>query len=102
MATIDKMLNPKTVAAIGASEREGSVDQALMKNLLLGMDRRKIYPVNPNRDSVMGLKSYPTIANIPEHVDLAVIATPAKTVPSIVEECAKKGGSRFGIGTRQR
>lgn len=89
MATIDKMLNPKTVAAIGASESEGSVGQALMKNLLLGKDRRKIYPVNPNRDIVMGLKSYPNIANIPEHVDLAVIATPAKTVPSIVEECAK-------------
>lgn len=89
MATIDKMLNPKTVAAIGASESEGSVGQALMKNLLLGKDRRKIYPVNPNRDIVMGLKSYPNIANIPEHVDLAVIGTPAKTVPSIVEECAK-------------
>lgn len=89
MATIDKMLNPKTVAAIGASESEGSVGQALMKNLLLGKDRRKIYPVNPNRDIVMGLKSYPNIANIPEHVALAVIATPAKTVPSIVEECAK-------------
>jgi acetyltransferase len=89
LATIDKMLNPKTVAAIGASESEGSVGQALMKNLLLGKDRRKIYPVNPNRDIVMGLKSYPNIANIPEHVDLAVIATPAKTVPSIVEECAK-------------
>jgi acetyltransferase len=83
------MLNPKTVAAIGASESEGSVGQALMKNLLLGKDRRKIYPVNPNRDIVMGLKSYPNIANIPEHVALAVIATPAKTVPSIVEECAK-------------
>ena len=89
MATIDKMLNPKTVAAIGASDSEGSVGQAMMKNLLLGKDRRKIYPVNPNRDIVMGLKSYPNIANIPEHVDLAVIATPAKTVPSIVEECAK-------------
>ena len=50
MATIDKMLNPKTVAEIGASESEGSVGLALMKNLLLGKDRRKIYPVNPNRD----------------------------------------------------
>ena len=53
-----------------------------MKNLLLGKDQRKIYPVNPNRASVMGLKCYPDIAKIPEHVDLAVIATPAKTVPS--------------------
>ncbi len=85
------MLNPKAVAAIGASDSEGSVGQAVMKNLLLGKDQRKIYPVNPNRASVMGLKCYPDIAKIPEHVDLAVIATPAKTVPRIVEECAKAG-----------
>jgi acetyltransferase len=91
LAAIDRMLNPKTVAAVGASEKEGSVGQALMKNLLLGKDRRKIYPVNPNRDSVMELKCYPSIGKIPEHVDLAVIATPAKTVPAIVEECAKAG-----------
>jgi acetyltransferase len=91
LAGIDKMLNPKTVAAVGASEEEGSVGQALMKNLLLGKDRRKIYPVNPSRDSVMGLKCYPSIGKVPEHVNLAVIATPAKTVPGIVEECARAG-----------
>jgi acetyltransferase len=91
MATIDRMLNPKAVAAIGASESEGSVGQTLMKNLLLGKHRRKIYPVNPNRDTVMGLTCYPEIAKVPEHVDLALIATPAKTVPKIVEECAKAG-----------
>lgn len=85
------MLNPKAVAAIGASDNEGSVGQAVMKNLLLGKDQRKIYPVNLNRESVMGLKCYPDIAKIPEHVDLAVIATPAKTVPGIVEECGKAG-----------
>ncbi len=90
-APIDRMLNPKTVAAIGASEKDGSVGQALMKNLLLGKDQRKIYPVNPKRENVMGLKCYPNIAKIPEHVDLAVIATPAKTVPRIVEECAIAG-----------
>ena len=88
---IEKMLNPKTVAAIGASEVEGSVGQALMKNLLLGKEKRTIYPVNPNRTTVMGLKCYPSIAKIPAHVDLAIIATPAKTVPAIVEECSKAG-----------
>ncbi|MGA3406663.1 MAG: GNAT family N-acetyltransferase [Candidatus Bathyarchaeia archaeon] len=91
MGTIEKMLSPKTVAAIGASEAEGSVGQALMKNLLLGKEKRTIYPVNPNRATIMGLKCYPDIAKIPGHVDLAVIATPAKTVPAIVEECAKAG-----------
>lgn len=85
------MLNPRTVAAIGASEREGSVGASLMKNLLLGKDRRKIYPVNPTRESIMGLECYPSVAMIPEHVDLAVIATPANTVPALVEECVTAG-----------
>jgi acetyltransferase len=88
---IQKMLNPKTVALIGATEREGSVGKAIMENLLLGKDGRGIYAVNPNRKTVMGLKCYPNIASIQEHVDLAVIATPSTTVPSIVEDCAKVG-----------
>ena len=91
MANIERMLNPRAVAAIGASEEEGSVGESLMKNLLLGKDRRKIYPVNIKRSSVMGLKCYASIAEVPEHIDLAIIATPAKTVPALVEDCAKAG-----------
>ncbi len=91
MASIEKMLNPRSVAVIGASESEGSIGQSLTKNLLTGKDRRKIYPVNLNRETVMGLKCYPSVSKIPEHVDLAVIATPARTVPAIVAECAKAG-----------
>ncbi len=91
MANIERMLNPRAVAAIGASDEDGSVGQSLMKNLLLGKDRRKIYPVNNRRSSVMGLKCYASIAEVPEHIDLAIIATPAKTVPALVEDCAKAG-----------
>jgi acetyltransferase len=91
LATIEMMLSPKVVALIGASDKEGSVGQSIMKNLLLGREQRKIYAVNPNRESIMGLKCYSDIGKIPEHVDLAVIATPAKTVPRIVEECANIG-----------
>jgi len=91
MASIEKMLNPRSVAVIGASESEGSIGQSLTKNLLTGKDRRKIFPVNLNRETVMGLKCYPSVSKIPEHVDLAVIATPARTVPAIVAECAKAG-----------
>lgn len=91
MPNLERMLNPRTVAAIGASEKEGSVGECLMKNLLLGRDARKIYPVNLTQASVMGLKCYPNVGAVPEHVDLAVIATPAKTVPGLVEECAKAG-----------
>ena len=91
MTSIDKMLNPKTVAVIGASESEGSVGQSLMRNLLQGKEARRIHPVNPNRETIMSLKSYPSVSKIPDPVDLAVIATPAKTVPGLVEECAQAG-----------
>jgi acetyltransferase len=89
--TIESMLNPKSVALIGATEREGSVGQALMSNLLLGKDKRAIYPVNPGRNTVMGLKCYPGISAVPNHVDLAVVATPSKTVPPLVEDCGRAG-----------
>jgi len=91
MAAIEKMFNPETVAVIGATDSEGSVGRSLMKNLLLGKHKRTIFPVNPNHANVAGLKSYPSVSKIPGHVDLAVIATPAKTVPSLVEECAESG-----------
>ena len=97
MATLERMLNPKVVAVIGATDREDSVGQALMKNLLLGKDRRAIYPVNPTRENVMGLKCYPDISKVQEHVDLAVIATPSRTVPALVEECGKAGADGLVI-----
>ena len=84
------MLDPKTVALIGATERESSVGRAIMDNLLLSKNR-KILPVNPNRKTVLGVQCYSKIADIPDHIDLAIIATPANTVPEIVEECGKAG-----------
>jgi acetyltransferase len=85
------MFNPETVAFIGATEREGSIGLQITKNLLASANGRRIYPVNPNREAVMELKCFPSIAAVPEHVNLAVIATPAETVPGIVEECGQSG-----------
>ncbi|MDD5010008.1 MAG: CoA-binding protein, partial [Syntrophorhabdaceae bacterium] len=85
---IKAMFNPKTVAVIGASDEEGSVGRALMENLLLS-DKRKIFPVHPKKEVILGLETYHYIADIPEHIDLAIISTPAATVPGIVEECGK-------------
>jgi len=84
------MLNPKTVALIGASEKEGSVGRAILENLLLPKSR-KLYPINPNRTTVLGIQCYPDLSRVPEKVDLAVIATPAQTVPEMVEQCGKAG-----------
>ncbi|MGB9713702.1 MAG: acetate--CoA ligase alpha subunit [Candidatus Bathyarchaeales archaeon] len=88
---LDKIFNPKSVAVIGASDEEGSVGRALMKNFLESGFKGKVYPVNIRKTEILGLKAYQTVGQIPEPVDLAVIATPAKTVPEVVEQCGKAG-----------
>jgi len=88
---LDKIFNPKTVAVVGASDEEGTVGFALMKNLReLGFEG-KVFPVNIKKSEVFDLKAYPSVDQIPEPVDLAIIATPARTVPDIVEQCGKSG-----------
>jgi acetyltransferase len=90
MSGIKTMFDPKTISLIGATEHSGAVGRAILENLL-PPGSRKIFPVNPHKEKILELKCYPNIAGIPEHIDLAVIATPAKTVPEIVEECGKAG-----------
>ncbi|MGQ9531144.1 MAG: acetate--CoA ligase alpha subunit, partial [Candidatus Bathycorpusculaceae bacterium] len=86
-----KIFNPKSVAIIGASDEEGSVGYALMKNFVdLGFEG-KVFPVNIRKTEILGLKAYQSVEQIPAPVDLAVIATPAKTVPEIVEQCGRAG-----------
>ncbi|MEM4719159.1 MAG: CoA-binding protein, partial [Nitrososphaerota archaeon] len=91
MGSIERMFDPETVAVIGATDREGSVGRAIMENLLEWKNNREIFPINPNRESVFGLKCYPSIKDAPKHVDLAIIAVPAKAVPKVVEECGEAG-----------
>jgi acetyltransferase len=91
MATLDSIFNPKTIAVIGASNRKGGVGYALFKNLIGSNFEGIVYPVNPKRNSVQGVKAYPNIAATPDTIDLAIIATPAQTVPGIVDECGKAG-----------
>ena len=83
-----RMFNPKTVALIGASEKEGSIGSTVMQNLLRSKDR-KIFPINPNRKTVMGVECFKNLSSISDEVDLAVIATPAQMVPDALLDCAK-------------
>jgi acetyltransferase len=88
---LDKIFNPKSVAVIGASDEGGSVGYTLMKNFTeLGYEG-KFYPVNIRKNEILGFKAYQTVDQLPETVDLAIIATPAKTVPDVVEQCGKNG-----------
>ncbi|MBA4370391.1 MAG: acetyl-CoA synthetase [Coriobacteriaceae bacterium] len=84
------LLDPKTIALIGATAREGAIGRTILENLRRSSDRT-IIPVNPKHSSVLGLKTRPSIGAVHEHVDLAVVATPAATVPEVLEECAKAG-----------
>ena len=84
---LDKIFNPQNVAIIGASDVEGSVGYALVKNFTQLGYIGKVYFVNIRKPQILGVKTYKTVNQIPEPVDLAIIATPAKTVPDVMEEC---------------
>jgi acetyltransferase len=86
---LSAMFAPKSVALIGASERTASVGRALLENL--ESFRGRIFPINPSHTTLLGQKTFSTIRAVPEGVDLAVIATPAATVPGIIAECAAAG-----------
>jgi acetyltransferase len=89
--SLDVFFEPRTVAVIGATETAGSVGRTLLWNLVTNPFGGTVFPVNPKRSSVLGVKAYPNIGSVPAEVDLAVIATPAPTVPGIVGECAEAG-----------
>ncbi len=91
MYPLDKIFRPTAIAAIGASDKKGTVGFAVMENLLTGGFKGEIYPVNPGHSTIRGRKSYASVKKIPGQVDLAVIAAPAKAVPGIVTECGEKG-----------
>ncbi len=85
------IFNPETVAVIGATDRDGSVGRTLLWNLISSPFGGIVYPVNPRRRSVLGIRAYPSIQDIPDKIDLAIIATPAPTVPDLVKDCAVAG-----------
>jgi len=82
---------PKSVAVIGAAREPYKVGHSVVKNLLNHGYKGKIYPVNPKADEILGLKVYKSVLDIPDDVDLAVIAVKASIVPLVLEECGKKG-----------
>lgn len=88
---LDPFFTPGNVAMIGATENPGSVGRTTMWNLMSTPFGGAIFPVNPRRQSVLGIKAYPTVKDIPAEVSLAVITTPAKFIPGIIKECGEAG-----------
>ena len=88
---LDKIFRPGSVAVIGASDKKGSIGHALVQNLQKGGYRGNVFPINAKHPVISSLNAYPSIGDIDQAVDLAVIATPMKTVPSIIGECVRAG-----------
>ena len=88
---LDAIFHPESVAVVGATESEGSVGRTIMQNLLATPFGGIVYPVNPKRASVLGVKAYPSLSDLPQVVDLVVVVTPARTVPGIIEEAVGLG-----------
>jgi acetyltransferase len=86
---LDSIFVPQTVAVIGASERAGSVGRAVLWSLVSSPFGGTVFPVSEKRSSVLGIKAFHKIADIPEAIDLAVVVTPAATVPGVVRECVQ-------------
>ncbi len=88
---LNPLFSPRSIVVFGASEREDSVGQVVFRNLLQAGFKGAIHAVNPKRDTVQGQPCHPDLDSIGEPVDLAVVATPARTVPAIVDACGEHG-----------
>jgi acetyltransferase len=88
---LDAIFAPRSVAVIGATDRPGSVGRAVLWSLVSSPFGGTVYPVSDKRTSVLGIRAYKSIADLPEPADLAVVITPAATVPAIIGDCVAKG-----------
>ena len=100
-ASISRLLNPKSVAIIGASRDTTKIGGAILANLKRGFTGH-IYPINPQALEVQGLKAFSNLNAVGEPVDLAVICVPAEAVEDAVKQCAatrrsRRGGDHFGL-----
>ena len=82
-------LSPKSIAVIGASDKEGSVGRAITSNIMKGY-KGTVFPISPTRDTVFDQKAYKSVLDVPDEIDLAVIITKNTIVPTVLEECGKK------------
>jgi len=88
---LDAFFRPQSVAVVGASRDPEKLGYAVLANLREGGYLGRLYPVNPKADEILGLKTYPSVVDIPEPVDLAVIVIPYRFVPAVLEQCGQKG-----------
>jgi len=88
---LKRLFEPKSVVIFGASDRPDAVGALVFKNMLESGFQGDVYPINPKRDTVQGQKAYPSLEALGKTIDLAVITTPAHTIPAIIEDCGQHG-----------
>jgi acetyltransferase len=88
---LEGFFSPRTVAVVGATEKSGSVGRTILWNLITNPFGGTVFPVNLKRASILGIKAYPTLADVPDQVDLAVVVTPAPAVPAVIREGVDAG-----------
>jgi len=88
---LKELFSPESVAIIGASRHPGKIGYTILRNIIEYGYKGKIYPINPKADEILGLKAYPSVLNVPDKIDMAIVAVPVKIVPKVAEDCGKKG-----------
>jgi acetyltransferase len=88
---LDPILKPQSIAVVGASRRPGSIGREILHNLIEYNFHGKVFPVNPKADFIHSIKAFPTVASIPDPVDLAIIVVPREDVLASVDDCHQKG-----------
>ena len=88
---MEAIFNPRSVAVVGASDNPGKLGSHVMKSLTQGGYPGKIFPINPGKDEILGIKTYPSLLHVPEEVDLSIIVLPAEQVSKTIKECKEKG-----------
>ncbi len=91
VAAMTRIMKPKAVAIIGASDSEGKIGNSVMKNIINGGYAGELYPINPKADEILGKKAYKSIKDIPGEIDVAVFAVPAKFCVAVMKEVGEKG-----------
>jgi acetyl coenzyme A synthetase (ADP forming)-like protein len=90
LASMTRIMNPKSLAVIGASSETGKIGNSVMKNLINGGYKGQIYPIHPSADEILGYKAYRSVKDVPDEIDTAVFAIPAKFVAAALTECGEK------------
>ena len=88
---LDHIFTPQSVAVVGATEKAGSVGRTVLWNLISSPFGGTVFPINPKRSNILGLKAYPSLAAVPDPVELAVIVTPSPSIPGVIDECVAAG-----------